>query len=211
MGRPGSATTLHYSGSPRTLGCLRAYTFHHNGSPRTVFSGGQAGGRRAGGRAGKLTVARAVARAVWRWRAGARAVGRALGAGNRAAAGRPQGGRALDDQSRGDSPRRRVRARNSNILFWAPGRPRPQAPTVSCPYYGSEDFDVSHCGFYSTTRFARRKPHVVSTREMPPFGPMDHDKRCSLRLCSPFPALILGGAEISSPAGHDTDMTLNSS
>ena len=81
----------------------------------------------------------------------------------------------------------------------------------SCPYYGSEDFDVSHCGFYSTTRFARRKPHVVSTREMPPFGPMDHDKRCSLRLCSPFPALILGGAEISSPAGHDTDMTLNSS
>ena len=35
MGRPGSATTLHY-----------------NGSPRTVFSGGQAGGRGAGGRAG---------------------------------------------------------------------------------------------------------------------------------------------------------------
>ena len=68
MGRPGSATTLHYNGSPRTLGCLRAYTFHHNGSPRTVFSGGQAGGRRAG----KLSVARAggrsVARAVWRWR-----------------------------------------------------------------------------------------------------------------------------------------------
>ena len=147
MGRPGSATTLHYNGSPRTLGCLRAYTFHHNGSPRTVFSGGQAAGRRAGGRAGKLTVARAGGRSRGRSGGGGQALGRSGGRWARAI-GRLLGGRWAVGRwtiCRAGTPRDGEYEQEIRILFTAEKTdPNPDPPFLELmsgdPYEG-EFFD----------------------------------------------------------------------